>query len=334
MIGQLATLWPCVNAVTSTVITDAAGEYAATMFLGIPGKTVTKIAARCSASTAGVVDVQLETCSSYGPSGTLAGTNTSLTARSVSGNTNYEWTLTNSYTVPADASTMLAAVIRFNSGASTWVNRLAEPWTCPRSVDFGGVRNVVSCIGVGYSDGTWHPAIAVPAATSAGTTYNSGSTPDEYGNRFVPPANAVCSGVVDYTRLQASSAMRYRIYDSDLNVLTNDSDMSFDETDQITGAAASISKLVVSFNSSINLIAGRTYYITRAATNANNIYSYKLSWPSSAVKQAFHYLPDLCYRSNDTGGFTVDTLQSDQLSPLIDTGYGLMRMCNTGGFCG
>jgi hypothetical protein len=321
----LYTIFPTPLNTTSTTVLDATGEYASTIFQAIPGKTITKIAARCTSSSSGVVDISLETVSSLLPSGTLVAANTQLTSQNVSSSTNYEWTLTASYAVPENDVTIISAVIRWNSGTATFLSRLGEEQAMPRAVVNTGTPSTVYAlpsIGVGYSDGTWHSGIATLSVTPPSATYSTSSTYDEYGNYFICPNNIKVIGIMSgQERITASAGALFRIYDKDLNVLTDDDELSFYEEDSFTSPTASSAKPMIFFKSPIYLSGGKEYYITRTALNTNNIYRYILTFPSTEIKQALTYDPILCYRDGGTGSFSTSSLEADVLSPLCCCGF-------------
>lgn len=335
------TLWPVsLYSPTSSTI-DATTTYGAAIFAAMPGKTITKIGWYSSAvSGSPVVDIKLETVSGGLPTGTLAATGTELTGQSISAATWYNHTLGTSYTVPTGAVTILAAVVRHVSGTSVTTNIRSGfgSWSSalPRPV-YGAAATTATlpiwC--VEYSDGTI--STSYPVVTSSAAAFTSASSPDEYGNAFVPTSNVAVVGIVDAHRCNSTSGtIRYRIYDDALNVLTTDSELSFTAGADFRASSGSTETHMIMLQSPIYLIAGRTYYITVAATStdANVIYTYTMTFNSVAHRSAWYSVPYLCSRTNDTGAFTTDTTKVEMIAPLIDYSYGLKGMCMAGGLNG
>lgn len=321
----------------------ATGHYAGAVYAPTPGKTVSKVIAYCTVATGSpVVDVRLESLNvgGYFPSGNLIATDANLSGQSVAAATWYSWSLTAPYTVPTGSATLLAVVIRYTSGTTinfNLRNAIQGPGV-PRTVQNQGIdvaHTAVPIIGIEYSDGTMASPFAGVIAAPTATSYNSTSNPDEYGNSFTAPCDCVAPGLIDFSRFGAAGAsIRYRIMDSDLNVLTTDAELTVNA--YYATATSGAENRFLYFSSPVSLIGGKTYYITRAALNstANGVYSQTLVFPSAALKAPLYSDMALCTRQNDAGAFTVDNAKVEMLVPILSTAYGLMRLCNNGGFCG
>jgi hypothetical protein len=318
----------------STVALTATGHYLAVIFQPIPGKTIDSIEARCTASTSGVVDFKLESVSAgaFVPSGSLIATGAEATSVSVAANTYYSNTFTTPYAVPESASNVLAAVIRWVSGSATFNSRYASPPThLPRVVENPGSvtqRAFPAMITVIYSDGFRHPINAV-ASTVSSASYTSASTPDEWGNVYIPDSNQRVSGIALSTRMATSSGMQLRIYDDALNVLTVDAETILDE--RYVQSTSVLSPLRVMLKAPVSLIAGRTYYITAYATTANAIYYAQMQCGDATRRAAFSPLMYQATRTNQTGAITTTDTNVIFISPIIDSNYGLARDGMLGG---
>lgn len=307
---------------------SAVGHYLGAVFVATPGKTITKIGAYCTgASGSPVVDVRLESlgAASYYPSGNLIATGTELAAQSVAATTWYNFTLGTPYAVPTGATTIVCPVIRYVSGTSVNFNLRNSIFSLgsPRPVQSQGADSTqlaTPMICLEYSDGSVHFSIGYTAIAT--TSYNSASNPDEYGNRFTAPFNCVAVGLQDVSRRNAAAGVsRYRILDSNLNVLTTDTELVTSYYDTVSNSSNETH--VYYFSSPVNLIAGRTYYITRAATttDANTVYTQTITFPSDAHKAAFFDDIALCSRQNDTGAFTIDTTKVEMITPIITNAF-------------
>lgn len=308
----------------------AAGHYGAGLFIPVAGKTITHIVCYCKVATGSpVIDAQLETVSSYTPTGTLIATGAALTGQSVAIDTAYEFALATPYVVPTGATTMLAAVLRYVSG--TAVNfeyrnngeNTANP-RCVHNVGAGAVQTVnLPLIGIKYSDGSYHGGIPVGASGLIATSINSGTTPDEVGNRFTSQITTYCVGIKVNVRFNpAGGSMRLRIYsatDSDTPnaVLTTDSELTASD---ISSATATQGYVYLPIANPVLLVKGNTYFFTIASMNGTNILYQNITWRSEAMKGAC--VDDLTFvsRSNDTGDFTVDTLKHVSITPIISVG--------------
>lgn len=312
-----------------TVALSSAAHYAAFIFQAIPGKTIDRICARCTASTSGVVDVRLETVSSAIPSNTLVAANTSLTGQSVAANTTYTWTLTSSYAVPTAATTVLAAVIRYSSGTSATFNlrygNITETTQTqlPRTVENTGsdTQRTGSCssLTVLYTDGTVQPLTMGISATSA-TAHGSTSTPDEYGNIITAPFNLKVIGLVATLRMASTSSVaQFRIYDADgSTVLTTDTECAFSG-----GAATSTSgtnTVSILFKDPIYIKGGATFYVSCRPTDTNQIYISTQTWFDAAHKAAIHDTISQVTRT-DNGSWSTDTTKTVMISPIVDTSF-------------
>lgn len=325
-----------------TAALTGSGHYVAGIFQLKPGATVVAIECYCTASTGGVVDVQLETLnSSDEPTGTLIGTNASLLAQSVSANTWYSWTLTSAYAVPSNAVTYAGAVIRWNSGSATWRTRVASNMSyntyIPRLVEALASTNYRyqnPAIVVQYSDGTY--ALGCVAYTTINAnSFNDSSDPDEIGNAFTPINNCYITGVQFIQRIASGATGQLRIYDDALNVLTTDAECTVSATE---GSSSTPYMVLRRLKNAVPLIGGRRYVVALKATSTttNAFYDYNSVFNTQALSDSATGLAGVAYaaRNNSTGVFTETAAKLASIVPIVDCGYSLVRQCNTGGFCG
>ena len=329
----LADIAGTVNSLSMT----GAGHYLSMIFQPIPGKTIDAIDVRCTASTSGVVDFKLESVNSgaYVPSGSLIATGAEATNVSVSANTYYANTFTTPYAVPENANNILAATVRWVSGSATFNGRYSSPsMALPRVVENAGSvtqRTATPMLTVVYSDGTRHP-FAFSSISSSSTAFNSGSTPDEQGNLYVPDCNQKCVGIIAASRTPTGGTGQLRIYDADLNVLTVDAECVVD--DRMGSSTSTVAVHRVFFKSPVYLIAGRTYYVTFYASNATGMYYIPTVFGDSTRRAHFSPMMYQCTRTNQTGAMSTTDTNVVLVAPIIETNYGLSRDGMTGGILG
>lgn len=321
------------TAPTAVAIT-ATGHYVGIIFVGRPGKTIVSLEMRCTASTSGVVDFTLETVDTgaFVPSGTLAATGTSATNVSVSANTTYTNAFTNSYAVPESGITYLAGLARWVSGSATF-NQYSggADQVMPRALANTGTvtqRAFVPSLSVLYSDGE-RVSYSCPVNSMTSTTFTSATTPDEYGNVYIPQVNQRVLGIYCSYRVISGGSSVFRIYDADLNVLTVDAELTTDIRTLSATSGAGI--IFIPLKNPVYLIAGKTYYITYYAVDTNNNYYMRLNFDSEA--QRAHSSPYMyaATRTNQTGAFTTDTTALVGIAPMFEISYGLSRDGMSGG---
>lgn len=318
----------------SSIALTATGHYVAMIFQPTPGKTITGVDFRCSASTSGVVDFQLETvtAATFVPSGSLVATGVSATSVSVAANTWYTNSFTNSYAVPENATDYIALVARWVSGSASLCTRVGSgASTIPRVVEGLGTvtqRNIPPCCSVVYSDGTRQNG-CVPFSSTSNWAWNASASPDEYGNIYVPDCNQVVVGIQTYARVISGGQTQFRIYDENLNVMTVDAELLGDVRQQSTSSAGNIVNYML--KTPLYLLAGRTYYITMTAMDSNNTYMWKMNFDDSARRAHFSPLMYTASRTNWTGSFTTDTATVVGICPIIDSNYALAKDGMDGG---
>jgi hypothetical protein len=325
------TLWP-VTGISSTVSTiNVTDVYMGAIFAPTPGKTITKIGwYASSASGSPVVDVRLETVSGGLPTNTLVTAGAELTGQSIASSTWYNHTLGSSYVVPTGATSLVAGTIRYVSGtslaATIRTGLITMPTTLPRPFYYSAgvpisTTATMPAMCLEYSDGTISNSFPM-AASQTNTSFNSTSNPDEYGMVFVPPHNVWCTGIASIERINAAAAnVRYRILDANLNVLTTDSELTL--TQQMKANTGNQELTHIMFQTPIALVAGQTYYITKAATtsDANTCYTYTSNFNSVAHRSVWYNFAYQCSRQNDTGAFTTNTTKIEQIAPIVDGSF-------------
>jgi len=319
------------SSIQNSVI-NSTDVYMGAIFQAHAGKTISKIGWYSSIATGSpVVDVRLETVSNGLPTNTLVATGAELTGQSIASSTWYSHTLSTPYVVPTGAVTLVAGTIRYVSGTSVTANirsgfsplqtGLPRPFYYSSGSPISSIQTIpIMCLE--YSDGTVSASMPVTAVTN--TAFTSASNPDEIGNVFVAPYNTYCVGIMGCHRHNSTSGtIRYRIYDSDLNVLTVDSELSFTAGANIRGATSSAEPRIFPIQTPIALVAGKTYYITVTATSTdtNVIYTNTLSFNSTTQRNSWYNFAYYCSRQNDTGAFSTDTTKVEMIAPVIDNSF-------------
>lgn len=189
-----------------TVI-DAASEKHAVTFIVPKTGTIDRLVFRTSAvTTSETLRIGLQTTSTTDgfPTGTAYGGMTVGTQAAPAANTLYEVTLGTGAT--ATAGDKVSAVIEFDSAVGNLsiaafgsLRDLSTgfPYVSQFAAAAWGKQTDVNnspLIGVRYSDGSYAHVGGMVAQTVAATAFNSGSTPDEIGNRFTLVAPIRCSG--------------------------------------------------------------------------------------------------------------------------------------------
>jgi hypothetical protein len=198
--------------------------------------------------------------------------------------------------------------------------RVGLPYVNHFTASWSKQSGVYGCIGIGYSDGSYHYiANTAPANNGDPLTYNgsysSSSTPDEKALKFKFAVGVSVKGVLIDMVGPASSAGAYevKLYDSDGTAVLS--------TTTITGILGSGATgwTQVHFSDSFTLTADTYYRVSVEPTTANALTV--AVWKSSAAAQMdqisggqnFHYSS----RSDD-GSWTDDTTGRPAISLIVD----------------
>lgn len=208
---------------------DATGEKAGLVFRVPRTGTIDRVGFTTRAvTTSQTLRVGLETTdtTNYLPTGTQYGGSAVGTQASPAADTFYEVTLATAAT--ATKGDIVAIVVQFDSTVGSLVigqidnegggNNTAFPYLVNFVTSWAKIAAGIGMHSIRYSDGVYEPIGAcVPTSPRIDTAFNSGSTPDEIGNRFTVPApmrttglfSAVGHGTValDYVLYEGTTAL-------------------------------------------------------------------------------------------------------------------------------
>lgn len=234
--------------------------------------------ATATVTTGSTYDCRLETLTAGNPSGSLiaAGANGSVTIADSDDNVFKTVTIGTPPTVSAGDD--FAIVLRHSSGSPNWqmpVNTPIISFSPPYRSNFNGTSwtqaGAPYVMLIKYSGDTDYTAIGVPpAVTQSATQFNSSSTPDERGNKFVMPFSCRANGAFSYFST-ANGDTDFVLYDDSDNVLAT---ASF-EADNKVGAGP----IQLFFNdvNYVELTEGRTYRLTNRPSSTTNLPYYSMN---------------------------------------------------------
>lgn len=272
---------------------DAANEKVGQLYPIRTTGSIRKVHFRTGTVTTGAtVDVRLETHSNTTglPTGTLVGTNTnaSQVINSTDDNTWFTTTLT------ADASVTVGDLIWIviaNPGASFGNMSFPENNT-GASATTSEYHYYIALYGTGwakgaqgcfqmileYTDGSVEPytnSCYVTAHSFTATTFNSGSTPDEYGTKFRLPFPSRVAGLWAYSTVAEDQILT--LYDSDgttsLGTCTLDKDMNLTSTGMFRRC----------FISPVNVAKDTWYRVSMKSGSTTNITAYRITTSTAAL---------------------------------------------------
>lgn len=288
------------------------------------GKQITKIRVSiASVTTPPVFQVSLQSISGAVPTGTILGgaSPASATFTPVAGINDV--TLSNAYT--PTLGDHICAVIAYSSGTIGASNNATLNL---RGTNFGyDIPGAMQNTGGGWGSVAFFPMMSVifsdatvldltypMAAAPVQTNYNTGTSPNEYGIKFVAPAGMTINALFTAgVQNNGSADGQTRLYDSGGSSLTG--------TDNLKLLAATFT-LIGNLNyqpiTPVTLTSGSTYYLTWQPTTLNNVSLYKYTFPDAATRQiAFG---DAWFVSRTgTGAWTEDTASAVALTPIIQS---------------
>lgn len=258
--------------------------------------TIETIYFRTGNVTAGTtVDVRVETVTNGRPSGTLWAANTNITVDIADGDDNVWKTATLTSAASVAAGDQFAIVIVYSSGATPNLQFMgsgvvgdSELTTYPLILldnAGGGWAQPSSCfawqwfIDWGTAGVSWLSGLS-PATSITATAFNSGSSPDEYALKFVPPVKARCIGAGFALQNVAAGA------DFTISLWPSSSSSDSDALAQVTVDGDSVYAtntdgfVIVYWDTAVTLTAGSTYYIGIRADTANSLTLVAVASPS------------------------------------------------------
>lgn len=261
------------TAFTSLLI-DASGEKVAFIFQIPKTGTITKVGFRTgTVTTAQTLRVGLYAVNGSGDAdtATLYGSSTAGTQTSPASNTNYLVTLGTSAT--ATRGDIVAAVIEFDStvGNLNIVHALTETNVFPYSELYTSSWTKSSStpvLSLEYNDGSYEIVSGcIPPGSGTSTTFNSGSTPDEYALYFKLKVPAKISGVGLYGGANVAAAdFSIVLYDTDGT--TSLASLSVDG--DIRSSTSSTTLSMFRFSSTVSLSKDVFYYLALKPTTTNS----------------------------------------------------------------
>lgn len=255
------------------------------------------------------LDARLETVAATGhPSGTLATAGATVSEASPATNTLYDLTLGTPHT--ATVGDLLAAVIQFTTTAGNLqlVESLADnlirgnivPYIDFNGGGFYAIDDVLPAVAV-RMDGDVIPFGAYPGINCPRTNFDSASTPDERGNRFVLDAPMYVRGIG--ARLARGSVgantVRLRLYDASDTVIYS---RTFDESANSTSQGTCLA-----YGAETLLAAGAVYRIALEALGSVDCYIDELDAGSAAMLDFWPGGADWYYTSRSDAGTWTDT---------------------------
>ena len=322
-------------AITSVTI-DAAGEKSSLVFNPPRAGNIRKIHWGTRTVTTGdTVDVRVETVSGGTPTGTLwaANTNASQVILATDDNAQFATTLTADATVVLDSLVAIVIVCATGNLQVAACSQFMKTIPTGSSIPPKGVTYTTSwadtssppAMCVEYDDGEIWPCYpgAALAIEYTGYNINSGTTPDEVGNVFVPSISCKVIGFVTSIQIGSGALPVFDLMDSSNNVLAT---ATLSNEYRTTGSVNSQHN----FGSEATLTAGQTYRITMrpdSATNCNISAYFK--FPSGVKLSGFTSM-QRTERTN-AGAWTDDSTRIAMLFPVLSavddgasTGGGLL----------
>lgn len=255
---------------------DANGEKAAAVFQAPKAGTIDRVCFRTALVTTGdTVDVRLETVGADGnPSGTLVGTNTnaSQVINATDDNVWFEVTLTAGAVVTAGQ--LIAIVVALPASGAVGVMNIARyrapngpglPFTTLFTGTWSKLSGYRPIAAVRYNDGSYPSIVGVlPLSAYTANAYNSGSSPDERGNKITLPVACKVIGawfVSSASAVGDYSIKLYNVSDTLLTSATLDGDAQF----PVAGGVG-----YVYFDAEVTLAASDVVRLTKLPTTVTN----------------------------------------------------------------
>jgi len=311
-----------VSTAFSSLLIDASGEKAAFIVQIPKSGNITKVGFRTGTVTsAQTLRVSLQTVDTTtgDPSGSLYGSSTAGTQTSPASNTNYLVTLGTQAT--ATASDFVAVVIEFDSTAGNL--NIAHSTNIPQNFPYVDLYTTswaktasIPVLSFEYDDGSYGTIRGVfPPGSMANTTYNSGSTPDEYALYFTIKGPCKVSGAVIYGgQSAAGSDFDLVLYDTDgttsLATLSVDGD--------VRGSTSATNPFTVLFSTPATLTANGVYYLSLKPTTTNNCRLMRYTFASAASLETMPGGTDF-YEATRTnaGSWTTTNTIRPMIMPIL-----------------
>jgi hypothetical protein len=309
----------------SSLLIDAAAEKAAFITYAPKTGTISKVGFRTGTVTTGdTLKISLQGVNASGnPDGTILASGNAYQTLVVADTNDNTWFLV---TLVAGASVTkndpIAIVIEFNAWVAGNLNISAggtgigtnhyNVYTDLYTAAWAKSANLIN-VALEYSDGSYSSGFTHPMSTLSYYTYNSGSSPDEYGNYFQIPFPCRAVGIVAYSDLDESAT--FTLYDSDGTTVLASKQLLLA---QRIGTAVGLCWAY--FATPVNLLKDTWYRMTVVP---NTVTSIGLSYfaVDLAGQMNSYSLGQKCYQTSrtDAGAWTQDTLRRVQMALLVDS---------------
>jgi hypothetical protein len=296
--------FPFTTITYASMLIDAAGEKAAYIVAAPKAGTIDRVCFRTVAvTTSDTLDVRVESLDANGdPSGTLLGANSNGSQAGLAANTWYEVTLTTPVAVSrgdrfavviVQGAVGNLAIARLSSGfaGAPYSDLYTGSWAKSSNASIGAVR---------YNDGSYAQIGGLmPFDTQANSNYNSGSTPDEKGNKITIPFACKVSGAWMLGSAQSG----------DFTILLRDSGGTLLASKAIDGDAHQGSSAVYErypLDTEVTLAAGDVVRLTKRPDSASNTSVCEFTCPSG-LSAALPGGGAMVYTSRTDAGAWTDT---------------------------
>lgn len=310
----------------TTIVLDAAGEKRALVFSLPKAGTITKIGFHVSAvTTSETLRVGLETVGADGlPTGTQFGGSAVGTQVSPAGGTSYAVALATGATVAAgDVGDLVAAVIQFDSATGNLrlgsVSSANGGSRLPYGVNHDGASWAksdgagFSILWAEYSDGSVED-IGTMVGISGAHSFNSGSSPDEYGARFTLPIAARVWGIWFVGSLPAGADYELVLYEGTTAHRTRAHD-----GDQSGGTGIFANYVhIARFETPLDLAANTEYIAALRPTTATSLTLRYMDVLAAAVWDGLG--GSACHQAHrtDQGAWSALTTRRPSIGPILD----------------
>ena len=305
-----------------SLLIDASGEKAAFVVQIPKTGTISKVGFRtATVTTSQTLKVGIYTVDGSGdPTTTAYGSSTTGTQTSPASNTAYLVTLGTGAT--ATQGDIVAVVIEFDStvGNLNIAHTTAATNNFPYSDLYTGTwakTAATPILSFEYDDGSYAPILGCgPPCSIANTTFNSGSTPDEYALYFKTLGPCKVNGVTIYGGAGAAAAdFSIILYNSDgttaLGTIAVDGDVR-------AGTSSTIPSFF-QFSSAISLSADTFYYLSLRPDTANNARLLRITSVASAAAMDVLSGGQNFYEATRTnaGAWTTTTTNRPAIMPIL-----------------
>lgn len=275
-------------------------------------------------TTGAIMDCRIETVNSVGqPTGTLWGTDTNNAAFTIN-NTDDDLMLEVTLTSPATVvkGDLIALVV--SNPAASFGNMQFRTMIQPFSptIPYGGTNNGSAWsksqfnppIALYYAGGTRvAPAGCIPARNFTTQTVNSGTTPDEVGNKITLPFSCKVSGIVGVFSGPATATVNVKIY-SAADALLVDKPMTNQQS-----ATTGVAMKYWYFDDVITLDKDTVYRVAIQGTNATNWLMGYIDSDSTTWVDTWDLGQNCVWTERtDLGAWTETNTKRAMLSLLID----------------